>query len=431
MYIKFKIIVYRAKIQKKCAEYKKLAVSFNKIRYAQECTKKKLRVFLCHSIRLQYLCKKQKHNIMEICIVCGARPNFIKVAPLIRAIDKSQKEGHDIHCSLVYTGTETDPTLEASLFSDLELRKPDVCLGVDCENLNELTGRVMSLFEHYLSHRKTDIVVVVDDLASTMAAAIVTKKQGIKLAHIAAGTRSFDISMPKEINRLVIDGLSDILFTAGIGGNSAATREGAESSKIYMVGNILMDTLRFNHQRFERPAVMDELGLAEKKYIIFTLNRKAIIGNDDELRALLVSMMSHAGDVPVVAPLRKLAADAVKRIVNENPLLFEKLHIVAPLDYLHFGYLTANALGIVTDSGNVAEEATFNTVPCITLNSYTEHIETVKVGSNVLVGEDPVQLGEEMARMVDGEWKHCGIPERWDGRSAERIVQTLMECAAK
>lgn len=142
-------------------------------------------------------------------------------------------------------------------------------------------------------------------------------------------------------------------------------------------------------------------------------------------------MMSHAGDVPVVAPLRKLAADAVKRIVNENPLLFEKLHIVAPLDYLHFGYLTANALGIVTDSGNVAEEATFNTVPCITLNSYTEHIETVKVGSNVLVGEDPVQLGEEMARMVDGEWKHCGIPERWDGRSAERIVQTLMECAAK
>ena len=169
---------------------------------------------------------------MEICIVCGARPNFIKVAPLIRAIDKSQKEGHDIHCSLVYTGTETDPTLEASLFSDLELRKPDVCLGVDCENLNELTGRVMSLFEHYLSHRKTDIVVVVDDLASTMAAAIVTKKQGIKLAHIAAGTRSFDISMPKEINRLVIDGLSDILFTAGMSNDSIANREGAELSRV-------------------------------------------------------------------------------------------------------------------------------------------------------------------------------------------------------
>lgn len=253
---------------------------------------------------------------MNICIFVGARPNFIKIAPIVRAIDKAKAEGKEIGSSLVYAGREDDPTLEPSLFDDLQIGRPDVCLGVDCVNLNELTGQVMSAFERYLQEHSTDVVIVVDDLASTMAAAIVTKKQGILLAHLVAGTRSFDISMPKEINRLVIDGLSDLLFTAGIGGNSAATREGAESSKIYMVGNILMDTLRFNHQRFERPAVMDELGLAEKKYIVFTLNRKAIIGNDDELRALLVSMMSHAGDVPVVAPLRKLAADAVKRIVT-------------------------------------------------------------------------------------------------------------------
>ena len=339
---------------------------------------------------------------MNICIFVGARPNFIKIAPIVRAVVKAKAEGKSVSHSLVYAGREDDPTLEPSLFDDLQIGRPDVCLGVECKNLNELTGQVMSAFECYLQEHKTDVVIVVDDLASTMAAAIVAKKQGIRLAHLVAGTRSFDISMPKEINRLVIDGLSDLLFTAGIGGNSAATREGAESSKIYMVGNILMDTLRFNHQRFARPAVMDNLGLTEKRYIVFTLNRKAIIGNDDELRALLVSMMSHTGDIPVVAPLRQLAADAVQRIVNENPLLFENLHIVEPLDYLHFGYLTANALGVVTDSGNVAEEATFNTVPCITLNSYTEHIETVKVGSNVLVGEDPVLLGEEMARMVDG-----------------------------
>ena len=342
---------------------------------------------------------------MNICIFVGARPNFIKIAPIVRAVVKAKAEGKSVSHSLVYAGREDDPTLEPSLFDDLQIGRPDVCLGVECKNLNELTGQVMSTFECYLQEHKTDVVIVVDDLASTMAAAIVAKKQGIRLAHLVAGTRSFDISMPKEINRLVIDGLSDLLFTAGIGGNSAATREGAESSKIYMVGNILMDTLRFNHQRFARPAVMDNLGLTEKRYIVFTLNRKAIIGNDDELRALLVSMMSHTGDIPVVAPLRQLAA-------------------CQP-------YITANALGVVTDSGNVAEEATFNTVPCITLNSYTEHIETVKVGSNVLVGEDPVLLGEEMARMVDGKWKHCGIPERWDGRSAERIVQTLLECAAK
>ena len=303
---------------------------------------------------------------MNICIFVGARPNFIKVAPILRAMDAA-----GVSHSLVYAGREDDPTLEPSLFDDLQMSRPDVFLGVDCENLNELTGQVMSAFERYLQSHKTDTVIVVDDLASTMAAAIVTKKQGIRLAHLVAGTRSFDISMPKEINRLVIDGLSDLLFTAGIGGNSAATREGAESSKIYMVGNILMDTLRFNHQRFLRPAVMDDLKLEPHKYIVFTLNRKVLIGNTDELRALLVSMMSHNGDVPVVAPLRKPAAEAVNRIIEENPLLFQGLHVVSPLSYLEFGYLTAHALGVITDSGNVAEEATFNTVPCITLNSYT------------------------------------------------------------
>ena len=368
---------------------------------------------------------KPKKNEMNICIFVGARPNFIKVAPIVRAIDNARSAGRDVNHSLVYAGSASDPTLEPSLFDDLQIERPDVFLGVDCENLNELTGQVMSSFERYLQSHPTDVVIVVDDLASTMAAAIVTKKQGIRLAHLVAGTRSFDIAMPKEINRLVIDGLSDLLFTAGIGGNSAATREGAESSKIYMVGNILMDTLRFNHGRFQRPALMDDLALSDGKYVVFTLNRKAIIDNTDELRSLLVSMTKAAGDVPIVAPLRKRAAEAVGRIMSEQPSLFKGLHLVAPLDYLHFGYLTAHALGVVTDSGNVAEEATFNTVPCITLNSYTEHIETVKVGSNVLVGEDPTRLAEEMARMVGGEWKHCGIPERWDGRSAERVVQIL------
>ena len=162
---------------------------------------------------------------MEICIVSGARPNFIKVAPLIRQIDNLRREGSPISYSLVYTGCQGDPTLEGTLFDDLSIHMPDEYLGVDCENLNELTGQVMSRFEVYLQQHPTNAVVVVDDLASTMAAAIVTKKQGILLAHIAAGTRSFDINMPKEINRLVIDGLSDLLFTAGISNNSIANRE--------------------------------------------------------------------------------------------------------------------------------------------------------------------------------------------------------------
>ena len=228
------------------------------------------------------------------------------MAPVIRAIVNAQKNGQSINYSLVYAGCEDDPTLEDSLFDDLEISRPDIYLGVDCENLNELTGQVMSKFELYLQQNPTDVVIVVDDLASTMAAAIVTKKQGILLAHIAAGTRSFDITMPKEINRLVIDGLSDILFTAGISNNSIANKEGAELSKVYMVGNVLIDNIRFLQQRMKRPQLMDDKQLKEGQYIVLTLNRKAIINNSEEMRSLVSAVVSsaHEAGVPVVAPLR-------------------------------------------------------------------------------------------------------------------------------
>ena len=358
----------------------------------------------------------------NICIVAGARPNFIKVAPVIRAIVNAQKNGQSINYSLVYAGCEDDPTLEGSLFDDLEISRPDVYLGVDCENLNELTGQVMSKFELYLQQNPTDVVIVVDDLASTMAAAIVTKKQGILLAHIAAGTRSFDITMPKEINRLVIDGLSDILFTAGISNNSIANKEGAELSKVYMVGNVLIDNIRFLQQHMKRPQLMDDKQLKEGQYIVLTLNRKAIINNSEEMRSLVSAVVSsaHEAGVPVVALLRGKARQEVEAMGLEGIMLIEAQ------GYLDFSYLTAHAMGIVTDSGNVAEEATFNGVPCITLNSYTEHIETVKIGTNVLVGEDADRLVLMTKVLLRGEWKKAGIPDRWDGRSAERIVQILV-----
>lgn len=362
---------------------------------------------------------------MNICIVCGARPNFIKVAPVIRAIEAAQGQGKNVDFKLVFTGAEDDPTLENGLFDDLQVRRPDVCLGVTCVNLNELTGQVMSAFENYLRQNLTDTVIVVDDLASTMATAIVTKKQGLRLVHLAAGTRSFDIRMPKEINRLVIDGLSDILFTAGMSNNSIANREGAELSKVYMVGNVLIDNLRFNRNRLVRPAVFDTLGLEEKRYVVFTLNRKALIENKENLGQMLESVARNNNGMPIVAPLRGLAKSVVEECQGfmETPALT----LVDPMPYLEFSYLTAHAAGIITDSGNVAEEATFNQVPCITLNSYTEHEETVKVGTNILVGEDAEQLGEEFRNMVSGQWKSGNLPDRWDGRSAERIVQILLE----
>jgi len=370
---------------------------------------------------------------MELAIVCGARPNFIKVAPIMRSVDKMA--GGRISYTLIYAGVENDPTIENGLFQALEVRRPDVYLGADNENLNELTGQVMAKFENYLSENPTDAVIVVDDLASTMAAAIVTKKKGILLAHIAAGTRSFDITMPKEINRLVIDGLSDILFTAGVSNNSIANKEGAELSKVYMVGNILIDNLRFIKEknygdsgREVKEKIAGWIGTdVVKPYIVFTLNRKALISDEDKLFGLISQLAFMAGEVPVIAPLRKDAADAVSCMTADRKLDMHNFHVVDPMDYLEFACLTANAAGIVTDSCNVAEEATFNQVPCITLNSYTEHIETVKVGTNTLVGEDPEKLAEAVRDMVEGKWKQGGIPDRWDGRSAGRILQILIE----
>ena len=349
---------------------------------------------------------------MKICIVCGARPNFIKVAPLLRVLKARQRD-----FSLIYTGREDDPTLESTLFEDLQIPRPDVFLGVDSQSLNEITGRVMGAFDQYLEKHPADVVIVVDDLASTMAAAIVTKKRGIRLAHLVAGTRSFDISMPKEVNRLVIDGLSDLLFTAGISSSSHTTNEGVAQSKVYMVGNILIDNLRFCHNRWQRPALMDEMGLEEGKYLVLTINRKALLNNQENLQRMLTAIAENAGEVPVVAFIRHLPC-------GQDSSLFT-LH--SSLPYLEFGYLTAHAKGIITDSGNVAEEATFNHVPCITLNSYTEHIETVKVGTNELVGEDARLLGQKVAQMVSGQWKQGELPDRWDGRTAERILQILSE----
>jgi len=348
----------------------------------------------------------------NICILAGARPNFIKVSPLVRAISQRQ----DAKCLLVYAGSEDDPTLETSLFDDLQMPRPQYYLGVVSTSLNEITSQVMAAFDRFLDEHPVDVVIVVDDLASTMAAAIVTKKRAIRLAHLVAGTRSFNINMPKEINRLVIDALSDYLFTAGVRSTGVATREQSEQSQTYMVGNILMDTLRFNYNRLRKPA----LDVEEGEYLVFTLNRKALIADIDNLQKMLKAICEAAGSVPVIAPLRGLARETVENLICPHVRLIE------PLSYLEFGWLTAHAKGVITDSGNVAEEATFNSVPCITLNNYTEHQETVSVGSNVLVGEDPEKLRAAVTQMVSGEWKKCALPDRWDGRTAERILQILL-----
>jgi len=362
---------------------------------------------------------------MKITIVAGARPNFMKIAPITRAIDKAREQGKEISYRLIYTGLSSDSSLDPSLFVDLNMKKPVAYLEVGFENLTERTGGIMLAFEKELKENPTNVVLVVDDLTSTMACAIVAKKQNIKVAHLVAGTRSFDMSMPKEVNRMITDGLSDFLFTAGMGANRNLNQTGTGNEQVFLVGNILMDSLRYNRNRFIKPASFDILGLKEKEYFLLTINRHALIENKENFKELVERLILESHGTTIVAPLHTYVRDAI----NELNIKAPNLHILPPQSYLSFGYLTNKAKAIITDSGNVAEEATFLGIPCITLNTYVEHPETCSIGTNELVGEDADKLGNAVLKIMKGEWKQGSLPERWDGRTADRIIQTLLQQA--
>ena len=359
---------------------------------------------------------------MKITIVAGARPNFMKIAPITRAIEAARALGKSISYRLVYTGRKDDTSLDASLFSDLDMKAPDVYLGVESSNPTSLTAGIMVAFEQELTENPAHVVLVVDDLTATMSCAIVAKKQGIKVAHLVAGTRSFDMKMPKEVNRMITDGLSDYLFTAGMVANRNLNQEGMIPEYIHYVGNILIDTIRFNRHRLVQPMWFSSLGLRKGNYLLLTLNRRDLLEKKAVLHSLLQTVIEKAGGMPIVAPLHPYVQKAVKSLeVNAT-----NLHILPPQSYLHFGFLINQARGIVTDSGNIAEEATFLDVPCITLNTYAEHPETWRIGTNELVGENSFALSASLDKLLHGEWKHTTLPDRWDGRTAERIVQTLL-----
>lgn len=362
---------------------------------------------------------------MKITIVAGARPNFMKIAPITHAIDNAREQGKEISYRLIYTGLSTDSSLDPSLFADLNIKRPVAYLEVGFENLTERAGGIMLAFEKELKRNPTNVVLVVDDLTSTMACAIVAKKQNIKVAHLVAGTRSFDMSMPKEVNRMITDGLSDFLFTAGMDANRNLNQTGTENEQVFFVGNILMDSLRYNRNRFIKPMTFDILGLKESNYILLTINRHALLENKDNFKELIERLILESKGTPIVAPLHTYVRD----LINELNIKAPNLHILPPQSYLSFGYLTNKAKAIVTDSGNVAEEATFLGIPCVTMNTYVEHPETCSIGTNELVGEDAEKLGTAIARIMQGEWKQGGLPERWDGRTGDRIVQTLLQQA--
>ena len=359
---------------------------------------------------------------MKITIIAGARPNFMKIAPLMRAIRIAQDQGQDIEARLVYTGSIHDKSLEPSLFDDLDMPRPDTCLEVESNDFFQRLAGIITSFAQELDKHPADMVMVVDDLTPTMACTIVARKKGIRVAHLVAGIRSFDMNMPKEVNRMITDGLSDILFTAGMDANRNLNQTGTEQKHVHFVGNILIDNLRHNKQRLQEPDVFTPSAPMPQAYLLLTINRHALLKDSEKLRAMFQALLTD-GNLPIIAPLHGY----VKEKLESLGIMDERLYIIPPQPYLKFGYLIQHAKAIVTDSGNVAEEATFLGIPCMTLNTYAEHPETVSIGTNLLIGEDPQALTQALRTLDKGEWKKGHLPERWDGHTAERIVQTLLE----
>ena len=360
---------------------------------------------------------------MKTTIISGARPHFMKIAPLCRAMDAAREAGKDISYRIVYTGAQDDPALEPSLFADLDMPHPDAWLGVCAQDHSHITAEVMLAFERELDAHPADVVLVVDDMTAAMSCAIVAKKRGLKVAHVIAGTRSFDMNMPREVNRTIVDAISDYLFTAGMVANRNLNQEGMIPEYIHYVGNILIDTIRHNRHRLLQPLWFGSMGLRKGGYLLLTLNRHDLLERRAVLQSLLQTLLDKAAGTPIVAPLHAYAGQVVESLGLHAP----NLHLLPPQSYLHFGFLINQAKGIVTDSGNIAEEATFLDVPCITLNTYAEHPETWRIGTNELVGESPFALANALDNLTKGSWKHSTLPERWDGRTAERIVQVLLE----
>ena len=398
---------------------------------------------------------------MLITLIAGARPNFMKIAPLIKAIQKAHECGQDIHYRLVHTGQHYDKNMSDTFFEELGIPMPDVNLGCGGGTQAEQTANIMVAFEQYLLANPCDLVLVVGDVTSTMACSIVAKKLNTKVCHVEAGIRSWDQTMPEEINRMVTDALADYMFTTSEVANKNLLLAGAElvnnttqhyttlhnstqhystlpeeqyafkrtPQRVWWVGNVMIDTLLANRARFRKPSVYDELGLVEKNYVVMTMHRPANVDEQDHLKALMEQIITNVHGLPIIFPIHPRTAKLFYQLWGDEQQLknlFPNLHIVAPMGYLEFNYLVEHAKVVVTDSGGITEETTVMGVPCITLRDNTERPETCTIGTNMLIGTKPEAIKPALDKLFAGEWKQGAIPALWDGHTAERIVDILL-----
>jgi len=359
---------------------------------------------------------------MNITLVAGARPNFVKIAPIIYAIKKRQVTGAKLGYRLVHTGQHYDSKMSGDFFRELHIPDPDINLECGSGSQAEQTAAIMIAFEKELLQNPADLVLVVGDVTSTMACTIVAKKLNTRVAHVEAGIRSFDLTMPEEINRMVTDSITDYFFTTSEFANDNLLKSGVKEADIFYVGNVMIDTLLANRSRFIKPAIFNELGLIEKQYLVMTLHRPANVDEGRKLKALIDEIVENAEGLPVIFPIHPRTA----RLFNDLDVSAPTLKIIEPLGYLEFNYLVGNSKAVITDSGGITEETTVMNIPCLTLRDNTERPETILTGTNELIGTDPLNIKPAMKKLFAGEWKKGAIPNLWDGHAAERIVEKIL-----
>lgn len=362
-----------------------------------------------------YLCS------MLIDLIAGARPNFMKIAPIIDAIKLAQKEGKHIQFRLVHTGQHYDKKMSGDFFEQLGIPAPDVNLEAGGGTQAEQTAAIMMRYEQLLLQQKPDLTLVVGDVTSTMACAITAQKMHVKVAHVEAGIRSGDWTMPEEINRLVTDSITNYFFTTTEVANQTLRQSGIAEDRIFWVGNTMIDTLLKHKARFIQPEIWNTAALEAGKYIVMTLHRPANVDEESNLKYLIEEIIHHTKGLPLIFPVHPRTAKVLQGLGINAP----QLHLVEPMGYLEFNYLVQHTKAVITDSGGITEETTVMGVPCMTLRNSTERPETVDLGTNELLGIDPKAIGPAMEKLFSGNWKKGSIPPLWDGSTAKRIISIL------
>jgi UDP-N-acetylglucosamine 2-epimerase (non-hydrolysing) len=359
--------------------------------------------------------------MIKIINVVGARPNFMKIAPVIAAIQRRAGEAHQV---LVHTGQHYDEAMSKAFFRDLEMPPPDIDLGVGSGTHAEQTARVMLAFEPVLNEERPDWVVVVGDVNSTLACALVASKHQTRVAHVEAGLRSFDRTMPEEINRVLTDQIGDLLLTPSPDADANLLREGISSEKIVRVGNVMIDTLMRRLAVSGRSGILDRLNLQRSGFAVLTLHRPSNVDDAGTLRGIFSALGEVARKLPVIFPVHPRTQSRLREFGIERP---RGVMILEPMGYLDFLHLWSNARLVLTDSGGLQEETTALAVPCLTLRENTERPITVEQGTNKVVGRDPVRIVEAVSVVLsNGHPARARAPELWDGRAADRIVEALL-----